>query len=129
MNDNFRYDAPPKLSPLITGELWELADDWRVTVRGHEYVIPKGFITDGASIPRVLWRVCGHPMSTRRLPIAIFHDWAYDVECPFDIPRATADEIYRDGLVNPLGFPGWKANLEYTMLRLCGGSHYRKEQK
>lgn len=126
MDDNFRYYEPPKLSPLISGELWELADDWNVWIKGQRYTIPKGFVTDGASIPRVLWRVCGHPMSTQRFPVALFHDWAYSTECTFVFTRSHADEIYRDGLIS-LGFKPWKANLEYTTLRLCGGSHYRKD--
>ena len=54
-----------------------LAEDWTVRVRGYEFVVPAGTRTDGASIPRFLWRVCGHPLQAPRLYAALLHDWIY----------------------------------------------------
>ena len=33
---------------------WELAEDFHFEVNGEEYVIPKGFVFDGASVPKFL---------------------------------------------------------------------------
>ena len=116
----------PIIEPVPGNESWKLVHDFYVQVAGLPFTVPAGFITDGASIPRFLWRICGHPMSTKRLPVAIFHDYLYAGVLPFS--REDADQIYRDGLIKPLGFPRWKANLEYYALRLFGGSHWKGEE-
>ena len=117
------YATTPSLSPIINGELWEISKDWHVTVRGNKETLPRGFITDGASIPRILWRVCGHPMTTKRIIPAIVHDAIYDGTI-FSYTRKEADEIFRDGIIEA-GWPKWKAHIEYAALRLFGFSHWR----
>lgn len=54
-----------------------LMEDWRVEVCGFRFTVPAGVSTDGASIPRFLWRVCGHPYESPRLYAALLHDWIY----------------------------------------------------
>ena len=36
-------------------------DDGRYELVARYHEVPAGFVTDGASIPRLLWRVLGHP--------------------------------------------------------------------
>lgn len=117
------YLVRPKLSPIPNSEKWELAESWHVALRGEWFVIPEGYRTDGASIPRFLWRVCGHPFSGVRMIPALVHDALYDDLIPCD-DRKVADKFYRDGLIEQ-GFARWKARLEYTALRWFGGSHWR----
>jgi hypothetical protein len=62
-------------------------DDWRLehdvgysfvaggNVRG--IVVPKGYSTDGASIPRFLWRIAGHPFMKENLAACILHDYCF----------------------------------------------------
>lgn len=114
----------PHVEPIVDEEKWRLLDDYHVEINGMRFTVPAGFVTDGASIPRFLWRVCGHPMTARRFPIAVFHDYAYTGA--LGLTRQLADEIYSAGLV-ALGFPAWKAKLEYYALRLFGGSHWKGE--
>ena len=117
----------PSITPIdSTTERWRLTEDYAGEICGYQFVVPCGFITDGASIPRILWRLCGHPLSTKRFPAALVHDWLYSGNVP--CTREFADGIYRDGLV-ALGFPRWKANLEYYTLRLFGGSHWKGENQ
>ena len=59
-----------------------LVEKFDVKFRGEDYSVPAGFETDGASIPRFLWRICGHPMEAPRLYLAIIHDWFYSGGCP-----------------------------------------------
>lgn len=121
------YATTPSLSPVIDGELWELSKDWNVTVRGTKETLPKGFLTDGASIPRILWRVCGHPMATKRIIPAIVHDAIY-AGTILGFTRKEADEIFRDGIIEA-GWPKWKARIEYAALRLFGSPHWRASAK
>ncbi len=75
-----------------------------------------GYRFDGASIPRALWRVCGHPFESPRDAAALIHDWLYGAQ---PLTRATADEIYRRTLL-ALGVSAWRARIEYLALRACG---------
>lgn len=42
--------------------------------RIHEFTIPKGYCFDGASIPRLFWRVIGAPTDNSFLIAAMVHD-------------------------------------------------------
>ena len=41
---------------------------------GKRWHVPKGEPTDGASIPKVLWTVLGHPFDPDFINAAIIHD-------------------------------------------------------
>ena len=114
-----------------------LAEDGHVIeVCGFTFPVPAGTTTDGASIPRFLWRLCGHPLQAPRVYAALLHDWLYggdepgdssDVcNWPCDLTRKEADECYY-AMLRHFGVAGWRAKIEYYALRLFGGSHYRKE--
>ena len=45
-----------------------------VDASGHRHTAPRGTRTDGASIPRVFWRLAGHPFRGVVLPAAVLHD-------------------------------------------------------
>ncbi len=108
-----------------------LMEDWDVyDVCGFRFVVPAGTSTDGASIPRILWRVCGHPLQAPRVYAAMLHDWLYtgeesglDGAQPSDVTRQEADECYY-ALLRHFGVPAWRAKVEYWALRMFGGSHY-----
>ena len=121
MERSITFGEGPKVAPVVEAEVWRLTDDFEYKVDCCVYTVPQGFLTDGASIPRFLWRLCGHPMATRRFPVAVIHDYLYSE--PGGRSRAEVDELYHDGLV-ALGFPKWKANIEYWAIRLFGGSHW-----
>jgi len=122
-----KTDIPsgPLVKPVIESELWEVVRDWTATVDGDVHTVPAGFRTDGASIPRFLWRICGHPMATRRFPAAVIHDWLYETLPDLSVSREYADGQYRAALV-ALGFPAWAARLEWLALRLFGGAAWKE---
>lgn len=112
----------PKVEPMLDGgECWVLVADFHAKVDGMAFTVPAGFVTDGASIPRFLWRLCGHPLETRRFPIAVLHDWLYEAD--LGLTRQQVDDIYRDGLLS-LGYGKWTAATEYYAIRLFGGSRW-----
>lgn len=104
------------LTPISNGEYIVYAD-WNC--------IPAGFITDGASIPRFLWRVIGHPFESDYIEVYVMHDYDYATG---RILRADADSKMRDGLA--ANGMGWlKRNLVYAGVRLFGRSHYNNAKK
>ena len=121
MRHVIRFGEGPKVEPVIEQEVWRLIEDFHVEIDGALVVVPKGFLTDGASVPRFLWRICGHPMTTKRFPIAVTHDFIYAEGLGYT--RQEADEIYRDGLI-VLGFSSIVADIEYYPIRWFGGSHW-----
>lgn len=117
------FDKPTLTPPLSKGGAWTLANDWTVVFRGEYYHIAAGFGTDGASIPRALWWVCGTPLETPRLFAALLHDFLYSGGDP-EATRKDADDIYREVQV-ALGICRLKAWVEWTVLRLFGWIHWK----
>ena len=107
---------------VVIGPKLALAHTFRLRYRGEYYTVPEGFATDGASIPRPLWWLCGSPFDVPRLYAAIVHDWLYSGG-DREATRADADDLYRD-LQIALGVARWKAYAEWAALRVFGGSHW-----
>lgn len=129
MKSKWAHCAAPIIRlPIVTlGETEAvLAEPWEVyEVAGLLLtVIPEGTSTDGASIPRFLWRLCGHPLEAPRVYAALYHDWCYRNGFKYGISRKKADECYY-ALMRHFGVPAWQAKIEYYALRLFGAKHYR----
>lgn len=105
----------------------KLVEKFDVMFRGELYTVPAGFETDGASIPRWLWLVCGHPLQAPRVVAAIVHDFLYGCGDP-EATRADADDLYRDMQI-ALGVSRRRAYVEWIALRLFGWTHWRRAAK
>lgn len=106
---------------VVQGSTMILLTDWHVEGllpdgRILYLDIKAGFVFDGASIPRALWRVCGHPLEAPRIAAALAHDWIYASKA---VPRADADLIYRT-ICAWVGINAFCRNVEYGALRVCG---------
>ena len=119
------------LKALKNGREWELQGDYLVSFLGARVayvVIKKGFVYDGASIPRFAWRLIGAPMTGKYTRAALVHDWLYVTKqvhvwgssrYPMAIGRKYADKIMltfmkRDGVV------WWRRNAIYLAIRVRG---------
>ena len=80
-----------------------------------------GFSFDGCSVPRLLRRLCGHPMEVPRVAAALAHDWLYAAHV---CDRATADEIFRE-ICRMAGLSALRYNTEYWTLRVAGGAAWK----
>lgn len=82
------------------------------------FIIPAGFQTDLASVPRlpIVFTLCGATSNEA----ACLHDWLYSAQ-PVD--RAKADAVLREAS-ECTGVPGWRRNLMYWGVRLFGWSHW-----
>ena len=84
---------------------------WDVVVH-----VKPGFRTDGASIPRILWRVFGSPYDPDIFPAAIAHDALYRGEI---VPRKDADIAFLR-MMEKSGVPEKKRRLVYRGVRWFG---------
>jgi hypothetical protein len=82
-------------------------------------IIPNGFISDGASIPKPLWFLVGYPIESDNLPAALVHDYLCRLEQKNrDTNKSHAytwQEVHKIFLHALLDckVPEWKANLMY----------------
>lgn len=97
-------------------------DGWP-TPTTPEICIPKGFVSDGASVPRFFWRLLSPPIYPVTLAPSIVHDYLYLHGARYGFTRLGVDRWYYFALrLN--GYPLWKSILTYAALRLFGASHW-----
>ena len=87
---------------------------------GMMYVVPIGYASDGASVPRFLWRLLSPKIDPVTLRASVVHDFLYEWHLG---TREEADYWYFWALVGA-GYPHWKALLTLIGVRLFGGRHY-----
>lgn len=85
---------------------------------GH--VVPRGFRSDGMSVPRFLWRWLGASVCSVTLAPSIVHDWLYSTHI---VTRKVADGWYRRQL-RANGYSFSKSWTVWLGLRLFGASHW-----
>lgn len=114
------FPKKPAVRPL-KGSDYELAQHFYfpATVEGAWEVVvhvAPGFRTDGASIPRLLWRVFGSPYDPDIFAAAIGHDALYRGRI---VPRKDADVAFLKMMARS-GVPVKKRRLIYRGVRWFG---------
>ena len=88
-----------------------------------DYVVPAGFLSDLASVPRVpiAWLAAGGAGNAA----AIVHDWLYNYGVKFKqiADRAEADEIFFEAMVD-CRVPLWRAWVMFGAVRRFGAAHF-----
>ena len=124
---------------LLSTRNWELIEDWKYNIDGKEYIIPKGFQFDGASIPKFL-RTFFSPVGVLLIG-GLVHDYMYKyTHCKpvsakgalLVVDQKRADQIFRDINIVVNGF--YTMNyLAYWSLRIGGfvawNGHRKREKK
>ena len=152
----FNYEGMPHIKPLpiktkgkgfwkaivmwlLSTRNWEVTQDWKYNVDGTDYVIPKGFIFDGASIPKFL-RTFFSPVGVLLIG-GLVHDYMYKyTHCKpvsakgalLVVDQKRADQIFRDINIVVNGF--YTMNyLAYWSLRIGGfvawNGHRKRDKK
>lgn len=104
----------------VDGEDWILMEDLVYVTRNFDKItVPKGFVTDFASIPRPLWSIVGEP-SGPWAPAAVVHDFCYRTKF---LSRVEADQLFRDACIE-LGVRRTKAWVMWLALRSAGWKAY-----
>ena len=124
---------------LLSTRNWELTQDWKYNLDGTDYVIPKGFTFDGASIPKFL-RTFFSPVGVLLIG-GLVHDYMYKyTHCKpvsakgalLVVDQKRADQIFRDINIVVNGF--YTMNyLAYWSLRIGGfvawNGHRKRDKK
>ena len=138
---DFSYDELPHMQPIriptkekgfwgaiwlwiLTVRTWTITKDFHFKLRGVEYVIPKGFTFDGASVPKFLASFLS-PVGVLLIG-GLIHDYAYKYAALkakngpiLLLDQKHADKIFRDINIEVNGFH-FLNYLAYYALRLGG---------
>lgn len=85
--------------------------------------VPQGFITDFASVPRVLWWLIP-PIGKRYMHAAAAHDCIYRTPT-MRLSRSYADNLFKEEMIRQAA-QGWRVVSMYYMVRLFGWLSYKK---
>ena len=131
MNDLYTYSQKTQGLPVEIIELPNGQTGIRLTadiLYQHTPIgpvlVPRGFVSDGASMPRIAWRALGHPFDYDYLYEAILHDYLYRYQ---DVDRATADRVLYIMLKGKIS--GARRRAIYWGLRIGGGVAWRENAK
>lgn len=117
--------TPRFLDPLVLREdadlcWWLVEREFRYdsAILGARIIIPPGFATDLASVPRAPFTYWLAGDTGRKA--GLIHDWLYTMKAT---DRATADAVFLEAL-EAEGIPAWRRRGMYLAVRWFGGSHW-----
>jgi hypothetical protein len=89
--------------------------------------VPTGFITDGASVPRMFWPIFD-PFGGEYFHAAIIHDYLYSrwSTAHFNCTRKNADLIFKEAMYNR-GIPWSTRETIFRAVRIGGWRSYKKK--
>ena len=90
----------------------------RVTFGGRSFLIPRHFKSDGASVPRLFWRIVFPPTAPEAAAPGICHDFIYRTQPP-EWTRKDADRMFLALLIE-FGAGLVAAHLAYLAVRAFG---------
>jgi hypothetical protein len=107
------------LTPLVAekdGKVWTVMQPliYMSDVASKVFVVPDGFVTDFASVPRLPLAFLLTGDSAHEA--AVIHDRLYSTA---EVTREVADAVFKEAAVAS-GEPSWKASLMYAGIRLGG---------
>ena len=85
--------------------------------------IPEGFEWDGASIPRILWRIVDSPFQPDLMVASLVHDYLYSQGDKSGYDREGADRLFKK-LLMANGVNSDLAETMYAGVKIGGRSHY-----
>lgn len=108
------------VSPFADGVHWYVRAplEWKPKV-GNPVIVPAGFVTDFASVPRPIWSL--FPKWGKYGLASVIHDYLYARGFP---EREVCDAYMREAM-HDLREDEWKINLIYGAVRAGGGVAWR----
>lgn len=98
---------------------------FRILLRAKEvrgFVVPRGFVWDGCSIPGIVRGVIGTPYDGPQRDAGLLHDYLYET---WKVTRKDADELFYRQLLDD-GASRAKAYLMWSAVRLFAAGHYKQ---
>ena len=118
-----KLDSPPCVRPHGNYR-YQTCDNYTANIDGMPYVVPQGFDTDFASIPKFLWWEIA-PFRSDLVSASIIHDHMYT--CPNDITRKYADDVFYSALIES-GMSASDASKMYYVVRYFGEPFFKAGQ-
>jgi hypothetical protein len=115
-----QFEGELILTPLPNGKSWKLHQGFSYeTDLGALIEVPAGFVTDLASVPRILWPLL--PPFGRYTGAAVVHDWLYSEHRlgHGHFARCNADSILLEAMID-LNVGRVTRNLVWIGVRLGG---------
>ncbi len=107
---------------------WQLTEEFKFYFEENgskEYItVTKGFITDFASVPRILWSIL--PPTGRYTKAAVLHDFLYSNKSNTNFTRKQCDKMFLQAM-EILGVKKWVRRTIYRAVRIFGGNYFRKD--
>lgn len=113
--------------PVLRGDdrLWILGSPLVVEVGAHVFVVPKGFTTDGASIPKAgQWLTGWEPWEPPQRWAAIVHDFLY---CSPEVSKLLADRVFL-GVLASEGASRWRQYVMFVAVVFGGWPAWQADQ-
>jgi len=95
-------------------------------VKIDEYIIPKNFKTDGASIPKIFWSIFGCPFVGKYVKAAILHDYLYSGYVNITFHKANL-KFYKN--MRKSGVSKIKSFIMFKIVEIFGKSHFLNKNK
>lgn len=121
----------PHAIPLNDHGEWILIEDYEL----DGFKIPKGFIFDGASIPRIMWSIMNFTPIGYHMPAALVHDYLYRnvgiaqrYDKPYYYTKPDADKEFHR-ILRELGIRSWQASLCYSAVKIFGFIAWQQNKK
>lgn len=114
------YITDPCLIPTQDNR-FKLCQNMIIKSHNKFHAVPKGFKTDLASIPRIMWPFFA-PSDYDSIAAAVLHDWHYC--CVAKVSRKRADQIFYYGL-QVHGMNKVEAYIYYLGVRCIGWIYYK----
>lgn len=111
-----RFKGKYKIEGYTAYTFKTLASLTYITEKGISHTVPVGFLTDGASIPKIFWSFIGSPFTGLYRRAALTHDYLYYSQTT---TRLYADMIFLEGM-KYLKVPWWKRKIMYLAVRSWG---------
>lgn len=128
----FDQDASNRLGK----EYWRVKDTFKFYYGNEEnpywVIVPAGFLTDGASVPRILWWLL--PPWSAYSQAAAVHDYLLEYATSYhhgrqvNVTRGQADRVFRDAM-RVAGIGTWPRQVMYVGVRLWGKIASKRKSK
>ncbi|MHC4643962.1 MAG: DUF1353 domain-containing protein [Planctomycetota bacterium] len=110
------------VSPLPGCDMYVLYKPLHFKVGKALFIVPRGFVFDGASIPKMFHSILTTPYDPNVLRAACIHDYLYRVH---EIGKKASDRAFR-AVLRLDGVDETQAMLMYTAVRYGGHSAYKE---
>ena len=123
MNKHF---PDPLNGKFIGKNQWAILTNFRYhSPKYNTITVPKGFVSDGASIPSIMWGIIGSPWSGKYPHAALVHDYLYFSQ---RFSRKISDEIFLEAM-SILGVNWFKRRLMFRAVRTFGWLCWKKRKE